>query len=36
MIELMDVRKVFNAGRPNQFVAVDGVSLSIDPVGSPH
>jgi putative ABC transport system ATP-binding protein len=31
MIELMDVRKVFNAGRPNQFVAVDGVSLSIDP-----
>ena len=31
MIELMNVRKVFNAGRPNQFVAVDGVTLSIDP-----
>ena len=31
MIELMGVRKVFNAGRPNQFVAVDGVTLSIDP-----
>ena len=31
MIELMDVRKVFNAGRPNQFVAVDGVTLSIEP-----
>jgi putative ABC transport system ATP-binding protein len=31
MIELMDVRKVFNAGRPNEFVAVNGISLSIDP-----
>ena len=31
MIELMDVRKVFNAGKPNQFVAVDGVTLSIEP-----
>jgi putative ABC transport system ATP-binding protein len=31
MIELMDVRKVFNAGRPNEFVAVNGVSLSIEP-----
>jgi putative ABC transport system ATP-binding protein len=30
MIELVDVRKVFNAGRPNEFVAVDGVSLVID------
>ncbi len=30
MIELVDVRKVFNMGRPNEFVAVDGVSLVID------
>jgi putative ABC transport system ATP-binding protein len=30
MIELIDVRKVFNAGQPNEFVAVDGVSLVID------
>jgi putative ABC transport system ATP-binding protein len=30
MIELLDVRKVFNAGQPNEFVAVDGVSLFID------
>jgi putative ABC transport system ATP-binding protein len=30
MIELADVRKVFNAGQPNEFVAVDGVSLVID------
>ncbi len=30
MIELLDVRKAFNAGRPNEFVAVDGVSLVID------
>ncbi len=30
MIELVDVRKVFNTGRPNEFVAVDGVSLEID------
>jgi putative ABC transport system ATP-binding protein len=30
MIELVDVRKVFNAGQPNEFVAVDGVSLVID------
>lgn len=30
MIELADIRKVFNAGRPNEFVAVDGVSLVID------
>lgn len=30
MIELVDVRKVFNGGQPNEFVAVDGVSLVID------
>lgn len=30
MIEVRDVRKVFNAGRPNEFVAIDGVSLAIE------
>ena len=30
MIELIDVRKVFNSGRPNEFVAVDNISISID------
>ena len=30
MIELKDVRKVFNGGKPNEFVAIDGVSLQID------
>lgn len=30
MIELVDVRKIFNAGQPNEFVAIDGVSLVID------
>ena len=30
MIELVDVRKVFNTGQPNEFVAIDGVSLVID------
>jgi putative ABC transport system ATP-binding protein len=30
MIELVNVRKVFNAGQPNEFVAIDGVSLVID------
>jgi putative ABC transport system ATP-binding protein len=29
MIVLRNIRKVFNAGRPNEFVAVDGVSLEI-------
>ena len=29
MIELQDVRKVYNAGRPNEFVAIEGVTLSI-------
>jgi len=31
MIELLNITKVFNAGKPNQFVALDGISLSIDP-----
>jgi putative ABC transport system ATP-binding protein len=30
MIELREVRKVFNGGRPNEFTAVDGVSLSLE------
>lgn len=30
MIELRDVTKVFNAGQPNEFAAVRGVSLAID------
>lgn len=30
MIELNSIKKVFNAGKPNEFVAVDGVSISID------
>lgn len=30
MIELVDVRKVFNAGRPNEFVAINDISCSID------
>ncbi|HXW69262.1 MAG TPA: ABC transporter ATP-binding protein [Dissulfurispiraceae bacterium] len=30
MIELSDIRKVFNSGRPNEFTAVDRVTLSID------
>ncbi len=30
MIEVMEIRKVFNAGKPNEFVAIDGVSLSIE------
>ncbi len=29
MIELHEVRKVFNAGRVNEFVALDGISLAI-------
>ena len=31
MIELRDIRKVFNMGKPNEFVALNGISLSIDP-----
>lgn len=30
MIQIMEVRKVFNMGRPSEFVAIDGVSLHID------
>ncbi len=30
MIRLDNVRKVFNAGKPNEFVAIDGVSLVIE------
>lgn len=30
MIELSDIRKVFNSGRPNEFVALDGVTLGIE------
>lgn len=33
MIELDNIRKVFNAGKTNEFVAVDGVTLSIDSGG---
>jgi len=31
MIELLNIRKVFNAGKPNEFTAVQGVSLKITP-----
>jgi len=30
MIELKDIRKVFNSGKPNEFSAVQGISLSIE------
>jgi putative ABC transport system ATP-binding protein len=30
MIKLLDVRKGFNLGKPNEFIAVDGVTLSIE------
>lgn len=30
MIVLNNIRKVFNAGKPNEFVAIDGVNLTID------
>ena len=30
MIELNNIRKVFNAGKPNEFIAIETVSLSID------
>lgn len=29
MIELINIKKTFNAGKPNEFTAVNGVSLSI-------
>ena len=31
MIEVRDIKKVFNSGRPNQFTALDGVTLEILP-----
>lgn len=31
MIELIDIRKVYNSGRPNEFIAVREVNLSIAP-----
>jgi putative ABC transport system ATP-binding protein len=34
MIRLHSIRKVFNAGKPNEFVAVDGVDLAIDAQGA--
>lgn len=30
MIELNNIKKVFNAGKPNEFTAINGVSLSIE------
>jgi putative ABC transport system ATP-binding protein len=33
MIGLNQVRKVFNAGKPNEFVALEGVTLSISALG---
>lgn len=30
MIELQDIKKVFNAGRPNEYLALNGVSLAIE------
>ena len=30
MIELQNIRKVFNQNKPNEFVAIHGISLSID------
>ena len=30
LIRLTDVTKVFNSGRPNEFTAVDGVSLAVE------
>jgi putative ABC transport system ATP-binding protein len=34
MIHLQNIRKVFNAGRPNEFVAIEGVTLAIDSQGA--
>jgi len=31
MIELINIRKVFNQGKPNEFVAIHGVTLLIQP-----
>jgi putative ABC transport system ATP-binding protein len=29
VIDLIDIKKIFNVGKPNEFIAVDGISLSI-------
>jgi len=34
MIRLQDIRKVFNADKPNEFVAIEGVTLTIDSDGA--
>ena len=34
MIHLQNIRKVFNADKPNEFVAIEGVNLSIDSHGA--
>lgn len=34
MIHLQNIRKVFNTGRPNEFVAIEGVTLAIDSQGA--
>ncbi len=34
MIRLDNIRKVFNAGKPNEFVAIDGINLTIDTKGA--
>ena len=34
MIRLQNVRKVFNADKPNEFVAIQGVNLTIDSGGA--
>jgi putative ABC transport system ATP-binding protein len=34
MIRLDNVRKVFNAGKPNEFVAIDGIDLTIATTGA--
>lgn len=31
MIELSEISKIFNSGKPNQFTAVDNVTISVDP-----
>ena len=33
IIDLKDVRKVFNSGKPNEFVALSGVSLTVEALG---
>lgn len=30
MIQLFNIKKTFNAGKPNEFVAIDGINLSIE------